>query len=259
MGQVQDKVAILTGAGDGIGRSMAVLFAREGAKLALAGRRREALEETARLAPGETLIVPTDVTKEEDCISLVRETVTRFGCVDILLNNAAQPGKDHYLWEQTLENWNNTIAVDVTGPMLLTRESLKQSMLERRSGVIVNFSSFAAWNGAQRKSHYSVAKSGLRLLTKVTAMEAGPHGIRCNCLVPGATTTDLLKRFFERIAKEQGVEAEVLEQRAAEATALKKLNGPEQIASWALFLCTDAASGMTGQSLTVDAGVVMVG
>ena len=259
MGQVQDKVAILTGAGDGIGRSMAVLFDQEGAKLVLAGRRREALEETAQLLRSEHIVVPTDVTKEEDCINLVRETVARFGQVDILLNNAAQPGKDHYIWEQTLENWNNTIAVDVTGPMLLSREALKQSMLERKSGVIINFSSYAAWNGAIRKSHYSVAKSGLRLLTKVTAMEAGPHGVRCNCLVPGATTTDLLMRFFQRRAGEEGVAPEVMEQRAAEATALKKLNTPEQIASWALFLCTDAASGMTGQSLTVDAGAVMVG
>lgn len=259
MGSVQDKVVVLTGAGDGIGREMAELFSAEGAKLVLAGRRPEPLGETAKLLKGDYLIVPTDVTDETQCIDLIAKAVEKFGHVDILLNNAAQPGKDHYLWEQTLENWNNTIAVDVTGPMLLTREALKQSMLERKSGVIVNFSSYAAWNGAQRKSHYSVAKSGLRLLTKVTAMEAGPYGIRCNCLVPGATTTDLLKRFFERIGGEQGVEPSVIEQRAADATALKKLNSPDQIATWALFLCTDAASGMTGQSLTVDAGAVMIG
>ena len=259
MGQVQDKVTILTGAGDGIGRSMAELFSKEGAKLVLAGRRREPLEETGKLLAGEYIVVPTDVTREEDCINLVAETVKRFGHVDILLNNAAQPGKDHYLWEQTLENWNNTIAVDVTGPMLLTRESLKQSMLERKSGTIVNFSSYAAWNGKPRKSHYSVAKSGLRLLTKVTALEAGPYGIRCNCLVPGATTTDLLMRMFVRIGKEQGVAPEVLQQQRTEETALKELNTPEKIATWALFLCTDAASGMTGQSLTVDAGAVMIG
>src|SRR5205085_8549871 len=123
-------------------------------------------------AGGTAVVVPTDVTDEDACARLVAATVERFGRVDVLLNNASYPGVDLHIWEQTLENWNATIAAVVTGPMLLTREVLRQSMLERRSGSIVNFSSTASLHDMPRKSHYSVAKSSLRLLTNMAAQEA---------------------------------------------------------------------------------------
>lgn len=262
MARLDDKVVIITGAGEGLGRVMAVRFAREGASLVLAGRRKDPLAETAAAVAevaGDAIVVPTDITVEPDVAAMVEATLTRFGHVDVLLNNAAQPGKDLHIWEQTLENWNATIAVDTTGAMLCTREVVRQSMLERRSGSIVNFSSTAGWRGMPRKSHYCVAKAGLRTLTKVVAQEVGPYGIRVNCLVPGGIQTDLYRRWVERIAGEQGVEANELLAEHASGAALRRVSLPEDISDVALFLASDESRSITGQSIVADAGVVMVG
>lgn len=259
MGRAENKVTIITGAGDGLGRVMARLFAAEGATLVLAGRRQEKLDETAAQLDGDVLVVPTDITVESDVVELVRRAVAEHGRVDVLLNNAAQPGRDLHLWEQTLQNWNHTIAVDTTGAMLCTREVLRQSMLERRSGAIVNFSSTAGWNGTPRKSHYAVAKAGLRVLTKVAAQEAGPHGIRVNCLVPGAIDTELLAGYFARIAGERGITEAQLRAEATAGVALRRVSTPEQIAAVALFLASEESAAITGRSINVDAGGVFLG
>jgi 3-oxoacyl-[acyl-carrier protein] reductase len=260
--RLEDKVVIITGSGDGMGRVMAKMFAAEGAKLTLAARRAELLEEAAAevaSAGGRALVVRTDVTSEEQVVAMVAATVEEFGRVDALVNNAAQPGKDLYIWEQTLENWNQTIAIDVTAAMLCTREVLRQSMLERKSGSIVNVSSTASWGGAPRKSHYAVAKAGLRTLTKVAAKEAGPHGVRVNCLVPGGIQTDLLRRYWKRIADERGVPWEQIRDEGVKALPLRRIATSEEVAAAALFLVSDEASAMTGQSITVDCGGVMIG
>jgi 3-oxoacyl-[acyl-carrier protein] reductase len=259
MGRVDGKTIIITGAGEGIGKALAHLFAREGGKIVLAGRRREPLEAVAAELPCETLVIVTDVTVEADVVAMVEAAMERFGRVDILLNNAAQPGKDHYLWEQTLDNWNGNIAVNVTGPMLCTREVLRQSMIANRGGTIVNFSSYISWQGKVRKSHYCVSKSGLRMLTKITAKEAGEFGVRANCIVLGPTLTDLLVRYMERIGAERGVDPEVVADEYRSAAALGHINTPEQVADAVLFLASDASSGMTGQSISVDAGSYLVG
>jgi 3-oxoacyl-[acyl-carrier protein] reductase len=257
MARFTDKVVIITGAGEGLGRTMAEMIAAEGGTIVVAGRRTELLDETVALVEakrGTALSVTTDVTDEAAVERLVAVTVERFGAVDVLLNNASQPGQDRYIWEQTLENWNATIAADVTGPMLLTREVVRQSMMERHRGSIVNFSSTASVDGMARKSHYTVAKGALRLLTKVTARELGPHGIRVNCVVPGGIETDLLKRYWERIAGEQGTTVDAIRAKAEKATWLKQIAAPEETAAAALFLASDDASAVTGQSLIVDSG-----
>jgi NAD(P)-dependent dehydrogenase (short-subunit alcohol dehydrogenase family) len=253
------KTVIITGAGEGIGRAMARLFAGEGAHIVLAGRRREPLELTAAELATETLVVPTDVTNQKNVIDMVQQSVHRFGAVDVLVNNAAQPGKDHFLWEQTLENWQNTLAINLTGPMLCIREVLRQCMLERRCGSIINFSSYVSWQGKIRKSHYCVSKAAVRTLTKVAALEAGRHGIRVNCLVPGATSTDLLVRYMARIAGERGVNPENIAEEYKANAALGIISTPEQVAQAALFLACDDSGAMTGQSLSVDAGSFLVG
>ena len=147
-----------------------------------------------------------DVTNEDDVAAMVTRAVDEFGHVDIMCNNAAAPGTDLWIWEQTLENWNATIAIDVTAAMLCTREVLNQSMLQRRSGVILNFSSTAGYNGIVRKSHYVTAKASLRAFTKAVALEVGPYGIRCNCIVPGGIDTELWRNWVQRTADEQGVD-----------------------------------------------------
>lgn len=254
MNRLEDDVVIITGAGQGVGREMARLFAAEGARLVLAGRRREPLEETASLIDGESLVAPTDITIEHDVEEMVARTVARFGRVDVLINNAAQPGADRYIWEQTLENWNQTVAVDVTGAMLCIREVTKQSMLERRSGTIVSFSSGAGWRGMPRKSHYSTAKAALFTLTKVAAQELGPYGIRVNCIVPGGIETDLYVDWVRRIAAEEGRDYDEKAAELASGTALGRVTTPIEQARVALFLASDESSAITGQSIAVDAG-----
>lgn len=259
MNRLQDKVAIITGAGDGVGRVMARLFSNEGARVVVAGRREDKLRETADGIAGEVLVVPTDITDENSVAEMVEKTVERFGQVDILINNAAQPGVDKFIWEQTVENWNHTIAVDTTGAMLCIREVLRQSMLERRTGSIVSFSSTAGSNGMPRKSHYSTAKAALRTLTKVTAQEAGPYGIRANCLVPGGIMTDLYVGWVKRMAKERDLPWEEVAAEYASNNALRRITTPAEQANVALFLASDESSGITGQSIVVDAGAVMHG
>jgi len=132
-------------------------------------------------------------------------------------------------------------------------------MLDRGRGSIVNVSSTASWQGIPRKSHYGVAKAGLRTLTKVVAREVGPRGIRVNCIVPGGIQTDLLRNYWVRIAGEQGVTWEEIRDRGARALALQRVATPEEVAWAILFFASDEASAITGQSVTVDCGGYMQG
>jgi 3-oxoacyl-[acyl-carrier protein] reductase len=254
-----DRVAIVTGASTGVGPLMAEMLAQEGARVVVAARRFELVEEVAGRIGEAAVAVRADVSREADVAAMVDVAMSRWGQVDIMINNAAVPGTDLYIWEQTLENWNATIAVDVTAAMLCSREVLRRSMLERRSGVIVNFSTGAAWTGMARKSHYSVAKVGLHALTKVIALEAGPYSIRCNCVVPGVIETELLRNYITRVAAEEGVSFEEKRAHLVNESALKIPSTPEDVANLALFLASDQARTITGQSIAVDAGHVMMG
>jgi 3-oxoacyl-[acyl-carrier protein] reductase len=259
MGRLSGKVAIITGASTGCGPVMAELFVREGARVLLSARREELVQEAAKKAGGGAIAVRADVTSEDDVRAMVDRCMEAFGQVDILLNNAAAPGTDKYVWEQTLENWNATIAVDVTAAMLCTREVLNRSMLERGSGSIVNFSSTAGWNGIPRKTHYVTAKAALRAFTKTVALEVGPKGIRCNCLVPGGIETGLWVKWGERMAGEQGISFEEWKAKQLSGVALRTISTPGDIANLALFLASDESRTITGQSINCDAGGVMVG
>jgi 3-oxoacyl-[acyl-carrier protein] reductase len=254
-----NKVAIVTGASTGLGPVMAKLLSAEGANVLLAARRLELVERAAAEIGDAAAAVRADVTQEADVAAMVEVAMSRWGKVDIMMNNAAAPGQDKFIWEQTLENWNATVAIDLTAAMLCSREVLRRSMLARKSGVILNFSSTAGWNGMLRKSHYCSAKGALRVFTKVVAQEVGPYGIRCNCVVPGQIDTELLHNWIRRLAAEEGISYEEKRANSMAGAALKTMSAPEDVANLALFLASDAARTITGQSINVDAGAMMVG
>jgi 3-oxoacyl-[acyl-carrier protein] reductase len=257
MARFIDKVAIITGASTGLGPIMARMMAAEGAKLVLAARRIELVEATAAEIGNAAVAVRADVTQEADVAAMVEAAMSRWGQVDIMMNNAAGPGIDKYIWEQTLENWNATIAIDLTASMLCSREVVRRSMKERKSGVIINFSSGAGQKGIARKSHYCSAKGGLRILTKVLALELADYGIRCNCVVPGPIDTELLRNYLRRIAKEEGISYEEKRARSMADVPLKRPCTPEEVANLALFLASEEASYITGQSINADGGWYM--
>jgi 3-oxoacyl-[acyl-carrier protein] reductase len=258
-GRLAGKVAIITGASTGCGPVMAKLFVEQGAKVLLSARREELVLEAAKAAGEGAIGMRCDVTSESDIAAMVDRAIKEFGQVDILLNNAAAPGQDKWVWEQTLENFNATLAIDLTAAMLCTREVLNRSMLERKTGSIINFSSTAAWPGMPRKTHYVSAKAALRALTKTVALEVGPQGIRCNCLVPGGIETELWVNWGKRMAAEQDISFEEWKVKALEGVALRTISTPLDIAYLALFLASDESRTITGQSINCDAGGYMVG
>lgn len=258
-GRLAGKVAIITGASTGCGPVMAKLFVEQGARVLLAARREDLVLEAAKAAGEGAIGIRADVTNEDDIRAMVDRAMTEFGQVDIMLNNAAAPGEDKWVWEQTVENFNATIAIDLTAAMLCAREVLNRSMLERKSGVIINFSSTAGWTGMVRKTHYTSAKAALRALTKTIALEVGEHGIRCNCLVPGGIETDLFINWGKRMAAEKGLDYETWKTSILQNSPLRAIAQPIDIANLALFLASDEARMITGQSINCDAGGYMVG
>lgn len=257
MGRLDGQVVVVTGAGTGIGRSLALGYAREGAHLAIGARRPAPLADTAaavRALGRECLVTQTDVTREADCARLVAETLARFGRLDVLVNNAGDPGTDMPVAEMTRANWEAAIATNLTGPMLLAREALRQAMLPAGRGNVQFLSSAAADNVRPAKAHYAVAKMGLVPLARTLAREVGRAGIRVNCLVVGLVAGDLVDRWVARMAGESGrAEADVRAGLTAGIPLGRALEADE-ITATSIFLATDAASAITGQTIRVTAG-----
>ncbi len=250
MTSMQGRVAIVTGASSGIGQAAAVAFAREGAAVVVADidaeRGAKVAVEIERLG-GESLFVRTDVANGDDAVALVARTVERFGRLDFAFNNAGIEGDTAPTGDSTLDNWNRTIAVNLTGTYLCVRAEIP-AMLQTGGGSIVNNSSVAGLVGFAGISAYTASKHGVVGLTKTAALEYATQGIRVNAVCPGVIATEMITRFT------QG-DATALAQ-LTEAEPVGRLGEPDEVADAAVWLCSDRASFVTGQAIAVDGGFV---
>jgi NAD(P)-dependent dehydrogenase (short-subunit alcohol dehydrogenase family) len=248
MKDFQGKVAIVTGGTSGIGRAAAVAFAREGAKVVVAGRRTGEGEQTVRLIRdegGEGIFVPTDVTQESQVKSLIGRTLEQFRRLDFAFNNAGvEQGPTPFL-EQSVQTFDQVMAVNVKGVWLSMRHEIP-AMLKSGGGAIVNTSSVAGVVGFVGAEIYIASKHAVMGLTKSAALEFGKQGIRINAVLPAAIETDMYERFV-------GDQAEA---RAA-FTAMHpigRIGTPKEVADAVIWLCSERSSFVTGHGLLVDGG-----
>jgi 3-oxoacyl-[acyl-carrier protein] reductase len=247
------RVAIVTGGGTGIGAATARLLAQHGADVVIASRTAAELERVAAEVRASTgrrcLAVPTDVKDEAQVVRMVTRTVEELGRVDILVNNAGGTRMGP-LAGLAPKAWDSAFDLNARAPYLCTREAGRH-MLAQRRGAIVNVSSAAGLGGVKGGAHYASAKAALQMFTAVTAAEWGRHGIRANCVAVGLVSSERAVEAW-RVAK---LDAHAI----AGAIPLGRAGEPAEVASAILFLASDAASYITGQTLSVDGGPQMGG
>ncbi len=251
------QVALITGAGRGIGRAIALLFAQEGASVFLAARTESELAATATEisnSGGTAAFATADVSRADDCSRIVSEASKRFGYVSILVNNAGHYGPVVPVEEYPLEDFDKVIAVHLRAAFLLSQLVLP-AMYENESGVILNISSLSAKSAFSWGSAYAAAKAGMLALTRVTAAEAARKGVRVNAICPGPVTeTVMSKELGAVLAKKIGVSSEEQLECFLQSILQGRGQTADEIAQAALFLCSKASSAMTGQSINVDGG-----
>ncbi len=245
--RLQGKVALITGAGTGIGRACALAFAREGARVALAGRRSKLLTATAREIGKSALVVPGDVGRKRDIARMVAQTVKRFGGLHILVNNAGVliAGTAESLSEA---QWDETFNVNVRGLWLLSRAALPH-LRRAGGGSILNISSVLGLVGARARAAYAASKGAVTLLTKSMALDHAQEGIRVNCICPGIVETDLVADFIRKAP-----DPEAARRARVGLHPLGRFGHPRDIAALAVYLASDESSWVTGAALPVDGG-----
>lgn len=248
---LQDKIGLVTGGGDGIGRATALMFARDGAKVAVADVRAKAAEETVALIEqlgGEAIAVTTDVSEAESVKAMVGKTIAAFGSLDCVSNNAAGGGGFNLIPDVDEDNWDRCQDVTLKGVWLCLKYQIP-AMLQTGGGAIVNIASLSGVRGESLQSPYSAAKGGVIALTKTAAAEYAQQGIRVNAVCPGGIRTRALLDYFEKVAG--------AEENTAGVHAMRRLGEPEEIADAVCYLCSDRASFITGHALYVDGGVMV--
>jgi NAD(P)-dependent dehydrogenase (short-subunit alcohol dehydrogenase family) len=247
-GILESKVALITGAGSGIGRATAKIFAREGARLVLVDVVEKGGQETLQMIKeggAEAIFCKTDVSKAAEVDAAVTAAVARYGRLDCAFNNAGIGGAGRLTHEYTEEEWNRVISINLTGVWLCIKAEITQ-MLKQGSGAIVNTSSIMGLTGAIRVPAYTAAKHGVAGLTKAAALEYGRHGIRINAVCPAPIYTPLLMSGFEKRPD--------IEQRYIRSEPRKRLGQPEEVGEAVAWLCSDRASYVTGVPMPVDGG-----
>ena len=250
MNSLTGKVALVTGGGSGIGRAAALGFARKGASVVLAGRRKAELDMVAgEIADmgGQAAVIPTDVSREDEVAALVKGAVERFGRLDAAFNNA---GTVSYGPIETLTaaEFDRVMAINVRGVWMLIQQEIVAMRAQGGGGAIVNTSSVAATGGNAGLSIYGASKGALDAMIRAIAIEVGGDGIRINNVSPGMTRTPM----------NEGVPEEAFAAVGAHA-ALKRVAEPDEVGDVAVWLCTHEARFMTGQSILVDGGYNIAG
>lgn len=254
---MENRIALVTGAGRGIGRAIAAGLAAERARVAVTARSVDELENLARevrAGGGEALVVPDDLSDRSAPARIVRTVADTWGPIEILVNNAGVGSSQNPkpLVEFDDDFWDLTLMVNLTAPYLLTKLVLP-SMMEREWGRIINISSIAGRIGGEHGAAYGVSKHGLLGLTRSTAVEAAAHGITANAVCPGVTRSRLNDRRLEYDSQRLGVSFEQLER---ESTPLGRRLEPEEVSVLAVQLARDEARGINGQCINVCGGRV---
>jgi L-rhamnose 1-dehydrogenase len=246
----KEKVVIVTGAARGIGRAIALGFAHEGARLAIADIRTKQAEETVKLARskgGEAFFVFTDVSKPEDVSRLVEDTLNTYGTIDILVNDAGICPFREFL-DMPVEVWDQVQDVNLRG-VFLCSQSVAKVMVERGiQGRIINISSISAYVGGAQQAHYCASKAGINLLTASMAISLGQYGITCNAVLPGPIETDVNKEDLADAAKREYF---------IHRTPLGRIGEPQDVVGPVLFFASQEAGWCTGSTLVVDGGILV--
>ena len=248
--RLDGKVAIVTGASSGIGRSIALRFAEEGAKVTVADVREDPREggkpthELIQEKDGEAMFMETDVSSKEDVQKMFYETAEEFGKIDIVVNNAGVFFQDK-VEDLEEDEWDKVINIDLKGVYLCTKEAVEHMVKEDIEGSIINISSIAGLLGYQGAAAYSAAKGGVSNFTREVALDYGPKGINVNAICPGVIKTQMTAEF-----REDPQMKEFMEQN----TPYKRLGEPEDIANAAVFLASDESNFIHGENLVVDGG-----
>ncbi len=242
------KVALVTGGTSGIGRETAVLFAKAGAKIVVAGRREPEGQETVELiraAGGDGLFVKSDVSKASEVEALIQKAVEQFGRLDVAFNNAGIEGVYAPIIRQSEEDFDRTVNINLKGVWLCLKYEIRQLLKQGGGGAIVNMASVTGMVGSAGAAAYSASKHGVIGLTKSAALENAKSGVRINAVCPGFTETPMAERIFRIPAARKYV---------LSCHPIGRFGTPAEIAEAILWMCSDRASFMTGQSLVLDGG-----
>lgn len=243
------KVAVVTGAGRGIGKEIALGLSEAGANVVLVSRTRSQLEAVAKEIKGKTLIIPADITKKEEVEAVLNQTLDTWGKVDILLNNAGITLKKPAV-EVKEEDWQKVIDTNLKGEFLCARVFGEQ-MVKQKSGNIINMASVGGHLGLIGSLAYCTSKGGILQMTRVLASEWAQYNIRVNALSPGYVETELVEGAMAAWPD--------LKEKILQRTPMKRLASPKEVVPAAIFLASDASSYITGISLIIDGGMSALG